>query len=233
MSYFQSLGFTVLDRIHEKQKIESFEKARWCFNPKVFQNIVWAYRLSWLDDGISQALLDYTANQPNYRERAVPTSVDDFLAKTAVLFSPAFSSHLRERFRSFDGMCGEPVADGFIMSHTCGDWACMIVGNMLRTCEEMKRSSLPKVSSLEKAWKPSMPSLSNTDSNNSTAAPLPMIQIRLKGETIKEAWTKNEVISRITESEQVPPTGSPPRPERPQSFMEYPLTSTIRAFSTA
>lgn len=144
-----------------------------------------------------------SGNEPD----SPPVSTEDFLAKSACVFSPAFSAHLREKFNTFDVVCGHPVADGFMSLDTTISWTSIITWNTLGHYlaivekEDIDEEEDKKKPTEKKPLRFGVPQFDGTDEG-----PLPpqeITQITLRGTTISQAWANSEAVRDFTEFDRI------------------------------
>ncbi|KAK5997960.1 hypothetical protein PT974_00328 [Cladobotryum mycophilum] len=197
-----------MEKDHVKQQSRGLKKAQGCFTKPAFPTIRNGYYLCALPEAISSTF----AYDAKNREDTIPISAADLLSKTACIFSPKFLSHLAQKFKDFDKLCGEPLVDGFLSVHSCQEWALMITENTLHHyINSAKKPNFPFCgASATKTRTPRSPfitadaTISQFDGPaDSSPEPIPIKQIHLKGPDLKQAWRKNEDILDITKFERL------------------------------
>lgn len=181
---------------------EALKRAEWCFHESAYPSIGNAFQLACLSDVISKIFREHL-NDDHDAEASSPSSVKDFLSKTASIFSRPFLAHLESKFEEFDKLCGEPVADGFLSVGTYHAWTNLIAANTIRyyratTSDEQNLSEAPQKTS-------EIVDISQFDGHSDQPpSAIPVSQISLKGTTLKQAWAEKEEVGRLFSFERLP-----------------------------
>lgn len=127
--------------------------------------------------------------------RQPPTSVDDFITKMQGLFNAEFLQHFKEKCEAFDDLCGFLLSDAFIGHLSYLQWAELIGSNCFEAC-------LRKVKGKNQMLK-AKSTFTASQFDGSSDQPLPVTQIHLKGEDLKQAWATNSDTARISAFERL------------------------------
>src|SRR5690554_5575802 len=93
----------------------ALQKAKWCFTPHAFPTVGSGIKLACLEGAITKIfdgatrVIELRTSRENRRQDFPPDSTEDFLSQSACVFSAAFSTHLRDKFNTFDEVCGQPI----------------------------------------------------------------------------------------------------------------------------
>lgn len=151
----------------------------------------------------------------------IPSSIENFIKLTEHILSPAYGRLLLRSARKFDRLSGvadtASVSDTFIQEHTTAYWVRCIVYALAKHSEDI---------TWLKTYRPDPLPWEKADEQRS-AAPCPIVDITLAGDSILEAWGSNATTLDLeaTATQAATDDGNPWDPTRLPNLPVYHGTS--------
>ncbi|KAH6697527.1 hypothetical protein F5X68DRAFT_226895 [Plectosphaerella plurivora] len=195
---------------YQERVARAIQKSRPCFTDDAFYRVAAAYPIY----GTSYIINSILDNQLALRTEN-PRSFEGFRANVGKLFDAQFLSHLEQKSKAFDVLCGKPHADALWGKMTYLQWAELIADN----CIMCNMAPLPRedASQHQSNGASNPPSSSTTISAHGGAQPAPITQVNLRGATLKEAWEGSSQANLISAFEQ-PNNWTPSEPTDVEVF---------------